>query len=129
MPIRIPVKPKPSPPPSPTAAAKKVFKRDIAITGQFKKDAKREDKGQHRATFRADLDAAVAMLADDLPLPAHMVDHPLTGNWKHHRDCHLHPDLVLIYRKTEPKKVKPPNTPEKPKLHLVRVGSHSELGI
>ena len=103
-------------------------KRDVVITGQFKKDFKREQKGQQRATVRDDLKWTVDMLADDIALPAHMVDHPLGGNWKDHRDCHIKPDLVLIYRKVAAANVKPPNQPEKPKLHLVRLGSHSELG-
>lgn len=45
-------------------------------------------------------------------------DHALTGEWKDHRDCHVKPDLVLIYRK-----------PDDATLQLVRLGSHSELGL
>lgn len=45
-------------------------------------------------------------------------DHPLGGEWKDHRDCHIRPDLVLIYRK-----------PDDAVLQLVRLGSHSELGL
>lgn len=108
-------------------------KRDVVITGQFKKDIKkdmkRERKGRHRATLRADMQNAVDLLADDIALPVHMVDHPLGGNWKQHRDCHIKPDLVLIYRKSDPMKIDPPGQPGKPKLHLVRIGSHSELGL
>ena len=58
------------------------------------------------------------MLAADTPLPATDRDHPLTGDWDDHRDCHLRPNLVLIYRK-----------PDADTLQLVRLGSHSELGI
>lgn len=47
-----------------------------------------------------------------------MHDHSLTGNLKDCRDCHIKPDLVLIYRKTND------NT-----LELIRLGSHSELGF
>ena len=43
---------------------------------------------------------------------------PLTGDWKDHRDCHIKPDLVLIYRK-----------PDDALLQLVRLGSHSALGL
>jgi len=32
------------------------------------------------------------------PLPAKYRDHPLSGDWSDHRDCHLKPDLLLIYR-------------------------------
>ena len=104
-------------------------KRDLVITGQFKKDVKREQKGPHGGSLRIDLQAAVDMLADDITLPAHMVDHPLAGGWKDHRDCHIKPDLILIYRKSSGPRVKPPKQPLKPKLHLVRLGSHSELGL
>ena len=69
------------------------------------------------------------MLANDIPLPQHMVDHPLGGDWKEHRDCHIKPDLVLIYRKVAAAKVKPTKEPPRPTLSLVRLGSHSELGI
>lgn len=103
--------------------------RDVVITSQFKRDVKRELKGVHRSILREELQAVVDMLADDIPLPARMVDHPLGGTSKHHRDCHVRPDLVLIYRKSAAAKVKPPGRPDKPKLHLVHIGSHSELGI
>ena len=45
-------------------------------------------------------------------------DNGLTGDWKDHRDCHIKPDLVLIYR-----------LPDGERLQLVRLGSHSELGL
>jgi mRNA interferase YafQ len=54
---------------------------------------------------------------DQLLEPRHR-DHALTGEWKDHRDCHVKPDLVLIYRK-----------PNDATLQLVRLGSHSELGL
>jgi mRNA interferase YafQ len=47
-----------------------------------------------------------------------MRDHALSGEWKDHRDCHLKPDLVLIYR-----------LPDVETLELVRLGSHSELSL
>jgi len=93
-------------------------RRDVVITGQFMKDMKRERKGRHRATVRADLLAAVNLLADDHPLPPHRVDHPPGGTWKDHRDGHIKPDVILIYRKSGG-----PSDPagERPRLHLVRV--------
>ena len=60
----------------------------------------------------------VTALANDEPLPERLRDHALGGNWKDHRDCHIRPDLVLIYRK-----------PDADTLQLVRIGSHSELGL
>ena len=92
--------------------------RMIEHTSQFKRDYKREAKGQHRATLDADLMPVVKVLAMDQPLAERHRDHPLTGDWKDHRDCHVKPDLVLIYRK-----------PNDKVLQLVRIGSHSELGL
>lgn len=92
--------------------------RTIEWTGQFKRDYKRESKGQHRATIDADLMAVLTTLANDQPLEPRHRDHALTGDWKDHRDCHVKPDLVLIYRK-----------PIDDVMQLVRLGSHSELGL
>lgn len=92
--------------------------RRIEPTGQFRRDYKRETKGQHRATLDADLRPIFQALANDEPLEPRHRDHALTGDWKDHRDCHIKPDLVLIYRK-----------PDAEKLQLVRLGSHSELGL
>jgi mRNA interferase YafQ len=59
----------------------------------------------------------VNLLAANTLLPYRNLDHPLSGDWFDHRDCHIKPDLVLIYRKTDDGY-----------LDLVRLGSHSELG-
>ena len=58
------------------------------------------------------------MLANDEPLAGKQRDDALTGEWRDHRDCHIKPDLVLIYRK-----------PGDGVLQLVHLGSHSELGL
>jgi len=91
--------------------------RKIKRTGQFKKDYKRESKGRHRLTIGTDLAEVLTSLATDLPLDPRYRDHLLVGQWTDHRDCHIKPDLVLIYRK-----------PDEATLHLVRLGSHAELG-
>ena len=52
------------------------------------------------------------------PYPEKFCDHQLTGKWQEFRDCHIRPDLILIYRK-----------PNAVQLQLVRLGSHSELGL
>lgn len=75
--------------------------RAIEWTSRFKKDYKREKKGQHRTTLDTELSSVIARLAADEPLPAKFRDHPLTGEWGDHRDCHIRPDLVLIYRKSD----------------------------
>ena len=90
--------------------------RTISRTAKFRKDYKRESKGQHRASLDADLLAALSFLATDQLMPERFHDHPLTGEYTNHRECHLKPDLLLIYKK-----------PDELTLRLVRVGSHSEV--
>lgn len=92
--------------------------RTIEWTSQFKRDYKREGKGQHRAALDVELFPIVNALANDQLLDPRYRDHALTGDWKDYRDCHIKPDIVLIYRK-----------PDDAVLQLVRLGSHSELGL
>jgi len=92
--------------------------RTIERTGQFKRDYKREAKGPHRTTLESDFVRVLKALAQDQPLAQKYRDHSLTGDWKDHRECHIRPDLILIYRK-----------PDADRLQLVRLGSHSELGL
>ena len=92
--------------------------REIDWTSQFKRDYKREGKGQHRASLDEVLFPVVDCLANDQVLEPRYRDHALTGEWRDTRDCHIKPDLVLIYQK-----------PDAETLRLVRLGSHSELGL
>ena len=92
--------------------------RKIRYANRFKRDYKREKAGRHGKTLDSDLAQVVDMLKTDMPLPRRNFDHPLSGEWRDHRDCHIKPDLVLIYRK-----------PDTAHLDLVRLGSHSELGF
>jgi mRNA interferase YafQ len=92
--------------------------RKIELTSRFKRDLKRESRGQHRKLFPDEFDKLVQLLCTDTELPIAFRDHALTGEWSDHRDCHVKPDLVLIYRR-----------PTDDILQLVRLGSHSELGF
>ncbi|MGA8760220.1 MAG: type II toxin-antitoxin system YafQ family toxin [Stellaceae bacterium] len=92
--------------------------RIVKYTSRFRRDYKREGSGRHSKRLDAMLLETVNMLAADKPLPHRYLDHPLGGEWKDHRDCHIRPDLILIYRK-----------PDDASLELVRLGSHSELGL
>jgi len=92
--------------------------RTIKQSSQFKRDLKREAKGPYRRALASDFVAIVATLADDLPLAEKYRDHALSGDWKDYRDCHVKPDLVLIYQK-----------PDGHTLRLVRLGSHAELSL
>jgi mRNA interferase YafQ len=90
--------------------------RRIESTGAFRRDFKREKRGQHRREIDSLVSHVVSLLAGDKALSDKNRDHALSGAWSDHRECHLKPDLLLIYRK-----------PDEQILQLVRVGSHSEL--
>ena len=98
-----------------------VCMRTIEHTNKFKRDYKRETKGRSREYVQeldAELAAVVRVLRADGTLDQRYYDHPLSGKWKDHRDCHIRPDIVLIYCK-----------PDQDAITLVRLGSHSELGL
>ena len=79
---------------------------------QFKRDVKRAQKqGKDLTRLRA----VLAALLGQEPLAAQQRDHPLRGIWKGYRETHIEPDWLLIYRV------------EGNELHLVRIGSHSDL--
>lgn len=90
--------------------------RTIDRSSAFKRDYKREGKGRHQLTLDDDLVPVLTALANDQPLAPRHRDHDLSGEWAGYRDCHVKPDLVLIYRK-----------PDEGTLRLARLGSHSEL--
>lgn len=72
--------------------------REIRRTGAFKRHYKIMMK---RGKDIDKLDAVIKLLALDLPLPPALKDHPLSGQYKGFRDCHVEPDWVLIYKKEE----------------------------
>ena len=84
----------------------------LSQTNQFKKDIKRALK---RGKDLAKLKAVVDLLLADKPLPPKNCDHPLGGNWAGHRDCHIEPDWILIYKILEDE------------IRLERTGTHSDL--
>lgn len=92
--------------------------RTIEWTTAFRRDRKRELKGRFGSQLERLLTPVIKALAHDEPLAPKHRDHGMTGEWKDCRDCHVLPDLVLIYRKVGADV-----------LQLVRLGSHSELGI
>ena len=85
---------------------------NIYYSTQFKKDYKRIRK-QNKDLYK--LRAVIEILASGQLLEPKYHDHQLSGNWKGHRDCHIEPDWILIYRITADD------------LYLERTGSHSEL--
>ncbi len=72
----------------------------------------------HAGHLDATLLEALELLAADVPLPPRYVDHPMKGQYSDCRDCHLRPDLVLVYRKRG-----------SDSLELIRLGTHAHLAI
>jgi mRNA interferase YafQ len=93
------------------------MKRKIVPSTKFKKDLKKALKSK---TFDINVfKDVVEKLEYDVPLDTKYKDHPLHGDYEGFRDCHIHPDWVLIYGKTD--------TNELRILELVRLNSHSNL--
>jgi len=91
--------------------------RTIEWANAIKKDYKRiKATPRHAQDVDALLVSVLNLLVEDKPLPENYRDHILVGDWKNHRECHIKPDLLLIYR-----------TVGDDVLRLVRLGSHSEL--
>lgn len=91
--------------------------RTIERASAFKRDYKRvKATPRHRKDIDALLSVVLEKLSADHPLPPRTHDHDLGGNWNGYRECHLKPDLLLIYRKADAGT-----------LRLARLGSHSEL--
>lgn len=91
--------------------------RTIETSAAFRRDFKRVQAApRHRDDLKDLLENVVARLASDENLPSRNRDHALSGNWAGHRECHVKPDLLLIYLK-----------PTANTLQLVRLGSHSDL--
>ena len=63
------------------------------------------------------LEQVVALLAMGEPLPDKNRDHDLSGDWAGHRECHILPDWLLVYRIEDDVLV----------LTLARTGTHSDL--
>ena len=85
--------------------------RKVYPTKQLKRDAKKH----HLELLTPAWAEVLNCLVKDQPLPEKYKDHALTGNWSSCRDCHITPNLVLIYeiRGND--------------VLLHRLGSHSEL--
>lgn len=69
-------------------------KRIFHLANSFKRDLKKH----HLALIGAEWTEVSDCLLNEKPIPEKYRDHALTGNWKGFRDCHIKPDLVLIYR-------------------------------
>ena len=87
---------------------------EIIYSNQFKTDYKKI-KNDEKA--KRCLQEVLSILVSEQELPAKYKPHPLTGNYNQYMECHIKPDLFLIYRIKN----------EELTLYLLRVGSHSNL--
>ena len=89
--------------------------REIVISASFKKSLKRvlKNKAFKQETF----DEVVTLLRTDIKLPSNYNDHILHGKLKGLRDCHIAPDIILMYSKDNKFLY----------LYLINIGSHSDL--
>jgi len=81
-------------------------------TNQFEKDL---NKAKKQGKDLEKLKEIMSLLLNQMPLPPNNKDHKLSGNYSYHRECHLSPDWLLIYKAT------------KVEIIFERMGSHSEL--
>ena len=88
--------------------------RTVVPTNQFKRDIKK----QYMELITPQWVEVMNCLVNDMPLAVNFRNHALTGDKKHLMDCHVKPDLVLLYEYQN-----------KTDLILHRLGSHSELKI
>ncbi|OCH01447.1 type II toxin-antitoxin system YafQ family toxin [Aliivibrio fischeri] len=86
---------------------------NLEYSTQFKKDFKKITKMPISDII--EVGNIISKLQRNETLAPKNVDHSLTGNWSGFRDCHIKPDLVLIYRIFDGQ------------LQLARIGSHSDL--
>ena len=86
----------------------------INYSTRFKKDYKLVRKRGYDISL---LEEVLELLCTEQPLPQKYLDHALTGNYGGHRECHITPDWLLIYKIENDVLV----------LSLTRTGTHSDL--
>jgi len=90
--------------------------RTIEWINAFKRDYRKALSTPRHRDLAPLLEQIGEQLAGDIALAGKYRDHFLTGEYTRHRECHLKPDLLLIYKK-----------PDESTLRFVRLGSHAEL--
>lgn len=88
----------------------------LMYTNPFKKDFKKQKIKMDFDDFNEFFEI-IGKLRKNETLPIKYADHPLTGDFKDCRDCHIKPDLLLIYKVNLKENI----------LTLIRFNSHSEI--
>lgn len=89
----------------------------IKFTTQFKKDFKKIKRDQRKLE---ESQKVFEFLMNDgvKGIPENMKPHQLKGNYKNHWECHILPDLLIIWLQFDE---------ETKEIHLIRIGSHAEI--
>lgn len=86
---------------------------ELNFSNQFKRDMKKQSL---ELFISEDWIEVIACLSNGVTMKEKYCDHDLKGNWKGYRECHIHPDLLLIYKYQNDNDIL-----------LYRIGTHSEL--
>lgn len=98
----------------PAAEKRTALPRAADYTKAFVKDwARLSSSGRY--DMKRLKEAMLLLIANDAPLGPEWLDHPLRGEWKNYRECHIGGDFLLIYQSDEDS------------LEFVRAGTHAEL--
>ena len=87
----------------------------VRYKSRFKKDFKKIKNNRHIVSIFQNLVENYFLKTGTVP--SEYLPHPLVGNWKPHMECHLMPDVLLIWEVKEAEK----------EIVFVRMGSHSDL--
>ncbi len=85
--------------------------RKVTMSSKFKRDLKK----QYLLLVSTEWAEVFGLLMQGTVLPKKYLNHPLKGDYAEYMECHIKPDLLLVYKITDNE------------LFLVRLGSHSEL--
>ena len=86
----------------------------LKFSSRFKKDLK---SYKHDKKFLIELEKVLDILAKGKDLPDKNLNHPLIGEFKGCFECHIKPDILLIYKIEQSELI----------VLLLRVGSHANL--
>jgi mRNA interferase YafQ len=102
----------------PPSSKRSALPRSSDYTKPFLKDWERLTRSG-RFDMNRMKEVMLLLIANDGPLGAEWLDHPLKGNWSGHRECHVGGDFLLVYRIDEESRLEA--------VVFVRAGTHADL--
>jgi mRNA interferase YafQ len=89
--------------------------RKIEYSSAFKKDYKQAKRSKYKSSIDQRFGIVLSTVISNTPLEPKYKDHVLIGNWLGYRECHIYPDLLLIYSESG-------NS-----IKLARINTHSNI--